>query len=258
MTAWVEGVTVADGELPRRVGVAPFETMGAAHGRVPLWSDHVARLAAAAARLQLTAPSFAGLPAAAATLLQQNGHGDGVLRLALVPTAAGVVRVMTTRARSPVKVVQLLPTVVARPDAAPPGDLKAEPRGYYDLVRQQAQDGGADDGIVVARDGAVLETALGNLWLRLEGGWVTPALDGRVLPGIARARLLAAARGAGRPIAERRCELGDLHRATALAHSNAVHGVRPACLVGAAAAVAFVDSELAPLWQLPSATDRAH
>jgi para-aminobenzoate synthetase/4-amino-4-deoxychorismate lyase len=96
----------------------------------------------------------------------------------------------------------------------------------------------------------VRETAAGNLWLRLDGVWTTPALDGLVLPGIARARLLAALRARGLPVAERRCELGDLHRAEALAHSNAVHGPRPAVLVGAAPpAVAFVDTELVPLWR---------
>ncbi|MFY9344594.1 MAG: aminotransferase class IV, partial [Planctomycetota bacterium] len=136
-----------------------------------------------------------------------------------------------------------------RPATAPPADLKSEPRGFYDAVRQQAQDGGADDGIVVAADGAVLETALGNLWLRLDGGWVTPPAAGRILPGIARGLVLAQAAKAGRPVAERACDLGDLQRASALAHSNAVYGVRPACLLGQGPAVQIVDSELGPLWR---------
>ncbi|MEO6596847.1 MAG: aminotransferase class IV, partial [Planctomycetota bacterium] len=107
--------------------------------------------------------------------------------------------------------------------------------------------------IVIGRDGAVLETAVGNLWLRLDGAWVTPALDGRVLPGIARSRLLALALRTGLPVAERACDLGDLHRAEALAHSNAVYGPRAAVLVSAggagAGSVAIVDSELGSLWR---------
>lgn len=249
MTAWCDGQFVGDGQLPKRVGVAPFETMGASGGELALWDLHLRRLAASAQRLLLRCEPAPTWRAAAGELLAANGHGDGVLRLSLMPGATGLHVVMTTRARSPVRIVQLLPTVVERPASAPPGDMKAEPRAFYDAVRQQAQDGDADDGIVIGADGAVLECALGNLWLRLAGRWVTPALDGRVLPGIARQLLLEAARRAGTPIAERLCGLDDLHCAGALAHGNAVHGVRPASLVGQPAAVDIVDKELGALWR---------
>lgn len=253
MTAWLDGRMVPESALPRRVGTAPFETMGARQAELPLWDLHLARLQQAATRLGLPFAAAPAWRAAASELLRGNGHGDAILRLSLVPTGAAVHPVMVTRARSPIRVVQLLPTIVERPADAPPGDLKAEPRAYYDAVRQQAQDGGADDGLVIDPDGAVLEAALGNLWLRLDGVWVTPALDGRVLPGIARGLLLAAAARRGQAFAERRCDLADLHRASALAHSNAVHGPRPATLVGQPAAVEIVDRELGPLWHAASA-----
>lgn len=254
MSTWIDGHFVGEQKLPPRTSFAPFETMGAAHGDLPLWPHHLARLQANAARLGLPFRPDAALQAAARELLRQDDQGDGVLRLLLLPSHDGVHTVLTTRPRSPTKVVQLLPTVVSRPASAPPGDLKAEPRAYYDLVRQQAQDGGADDGLVVDRDGHVLETALGNLWLRFPDGWVTPPLDGRVLPGIARALLLATARQRGVAVHERTVGLGDLHAASALAHSNAVYGPRPARLVGAdptgtPAIVATVDSELGALWR---------
>lgn len=257
MTIWVDGVFVPAERLPARdpAAAAPFETMGATGDEVPLWADHMARLASTCARLALPFAPDGALRAAAAELLRGNGHTDGVLRLLLVPSGGRVCTVLSTRARGPApSVVRLLPTVVARP-AWPPQDLKCQPRTFYDAVRQQAQDGGADDGIVVESDGSVSETAVGNLWLRLQGVWVTPPLDGRVLPGIARARLLAAARQRGLPVAERRCDLADLHRAEALAHTNAVHGPRPAMLLGhAPPAVRFADTELVPLWR-PAATD---
>jgi branched-subunit amino acid aminotransferase/4-amino-4-deoxychorismate lyase len=253
MNAWLDGRSVTESALPKRTGTAPFETIGASDGALPLWERHLARLAATAARLQLPFAPVPSLRADALELLRANGHDGDVLRLSLVPAADRVHTVMVTRKRSPVRVVQLLPTVVARPADAPPGDVKAEPRAFYDAVRQQAQDGGADDGVVVDRDGAVLETALGNLWLLLGGTWTTPPLDGRVLPGIARALLLERARGAGLAVAERACTLGDLHAAEALAHSNAVYGPRPACLVGQQASVARIDSDLAPLWRAATA-----
>ncbi len=252
MTIVVDGALLPADRAPVRDAraFAPFETMGAVAGHVPLWRHHVERIAAAAARLHLSFAPSARLVAAAEELLRTNGHGDGILRLSLVPSGGRVHEVLTSRDRGPsISVVTLLPTVVARTDTAP-RDLKVEPRPFYDAVRAQAQDGGADDGIVVDRDGAVLETAVGNLWLRLSGRWTTPPLDGRVLPGIARARLVAAARSAGGAIDERPCGLGDLHRAEALACTNAVYGPRAAVLRGTTPpADRFVDTELLPLWR---------
>ncbi len=253
MTIWVDGHFVAPDALPKLAAgkVGPFETMGANHSAIALWDDHLRRLQGAARRLGLPWTPPPDLRATAAELLLQNGHTDDVLRLQLLPGEQALHLVMTTRPRGLHRqFLRLLPTVVARHPNDPPGDLKAAPRRFYDAALQQAQDGGADDGILVGLDGAVLETALANLWLRLDGVWTTPALDGRVLPGIARARLLAAAAAAGVPVAERVCDLGQLERAEALAVSNAVHGPRAAQLQGSQPpAVAIVDSELGRLWQ---------
>jgi branched-subunit amino acid aminotransferase/4-amino-4-deoxychorismate lyase len=252
MTIWVDGQLLAGSDVPRSSGIAPFETMGAKGSLVPLWSLHIERLLSTAARLGLSFQETPELLAGASEVLRTNGHADGVLRLALVPRSGeskDVHVVIASRQRSPIKVVKLLPTIVERPDDAPPGDIKAEPRSYYDAIRQQAQDGDADDGIVVGLDGQLLETALGNLWLRIGEIWATPPLDGRVLPGVARAILIKRAKAVGLIIEERPCSLSDLHQATAVAQSNAVYGPRPASLVGERAAVEIVDTELGLLWR---------
>ena len=254
MTIRVDDEILPATDMPARDdgAFAPFETMGARGGMVPLWRDHLARLGDAATRLGLQFSPSAELHAGATELLLANGDADGILRLMLVPSGGRVRTVMTSRSRGvSLSTVKLLPTVVERPDGVP-FDLKVVPRPFWDAVQQQAQDGGADDGIAVDRDGTVREAATGNLWLRLHSVWITPALDGHMLPGIARARLLAEAKARGVTMVERRCELGDLHRAEALAHSNAVHGPRTAVLAGQEEpAVRFVDTELAPLWRLP-------
>ena len=252
MTIWVDGELRGGSDVPRSRQVAPFETMAARAAELPLWARHLQRLQATAKRLGLPFAPTPALRAAASDLLLRNGHADGVLRLSLVPAGEVAQVVLATRARSPITVVELLPTVVARDPALPPADIKAEPRRFYDAVRQQAQDGGADDGIVVADDGEVLEAALGNLWFFVDGRWVTPPLDGRVLPGIARALLLERAAATGLAVDQRACTLADLHAATAIAHSNAVYGPRPACLLGEAAGVEIVDSQLGALWRGPA------
>ncbi len=256
MTAWLDGAFVPAGALPPPPphAISPFETMGARNAEVPLWDLHLARLSATAQRLGLPFAPAPALRAIAAGLLRQNGHADDVLRLTLVAGAPRPRILLETRARGPAGVVRLVPTVVERGPADPPGDVKAFPRTFYDAVRQQAQDAGADDGLVVDERGAVLETAVANVWLRLDGVWTTPPLDGRVLPGIGRALLLGHAAAAGLAVAEARCGLGDLHRAEALAVSNAVHGPRPArLLLGTAASTTLVDGELGALWRAATA-----
>jgi para-aminobenzoate synthetase/4-amino-4-deoxychorismate lyase len=52
-------------------------------------------------------------------------------------------------------------------------------------------------------DATVLEAAWANVWLVDDGGLVTPPLDGRILPGITRARVIEQAELLGLSIAER-------------------------------------------------------
>lgn len=254
MNVWIDGRFVASTELPpmRPGSFAPFETMGAREGVVPLWDLHLARLAATAPYLGLAFPSAsvgdAELRGAAFELLARNDHADDVVRLSLQVGDAAPQLVLESRARGPHGVVRLVPTVVERGPGDPDRRHKLAPRRFYDAVRQQAQDAGADDGLVVAADGAILETSVANLWLRVDGIWVTPPLDGRILPGIARGVLLQQAAAHGVPVAERAVGFADLHRADALAVSNAVHGPRAATLLGASANAEVVARELAPLW----------
>lgn len=253
MTIWIDGKLAPGSDVPRVKATAPFETMGAVSGSMPLWARHIERLTTTAERFGHAFAATPEIRAAATEVLLKNGDTDGVLRLSLVPVdetpRAGVRVVLASRKRSPIRSVRLLPTVVERDPDLPPGDVKAEPRRFYDAVLQQAQDGEANDGIVVGDDGNLLEAALGNLWLRLDGTWCTPPLDGRVLPGIGRAVLLEEAASQGLAVAEQPLTFADLHRAEALAHSNAVYGPRPACLVGERAAVEIVDTELGRLWR---------
>ncbi len=199
-----------------------LETMRRADGALPWWDAHLARLRASAQRLGWPVALPGDLRARAAAL------PEPVVRLVLWPDGQVALQ---GRAMEGPAVVRLIPVLAVRAGDAPPRDLKTTDRRHYDAALAEARAGGADDGVLLGPGGEVLETAVGNLWLLLDGVWVTPPADGRVLPGVMRGALL---RGAGASVvtAERVCGLGDLHRATALAVSNAVHGVRPAALVG--------------------------
>lgn len=236
MKAWRDGRLVPCEALAPGV-VAPFETMGIVRGALPLWGRHLARLGAAAADLGLVRGGLVAPQGLREAVLEEaRAHGHDVVRIELAPDGGASTWRVHTRVRHVLAgPVVLLPTVARRAPGLPPAHLKAMPRSAYDAVLVEARAAGADDGLVIGDDGAVLETALGNLLLRIGAQWVTPALDGRVLPGIARAVLLEQLAAQGERVVERRCDLADLHRATTLVVSNAVHGPRGAVLARVAA-----------------------
>jgi para-aminobenzoate synthetase / 4-amino-4-deoxychorismate lyase len=83
----------------------------------------------------------------------------------------------------------------------------------------------ADDVVLVNERGDVTESCTANLAVRLDGKWWTPPLDSGCLPGVERARLVAAGELRERPLRP-----DDLHRAEALALVNSLRGWRPAAL----------------------------
>jgi para-aminobenzoate synthetase/4-amino-4-deoxychorismate lyase len=75
----------------------------------------------------------------------------------------------------------------------------------------------------------VLEAAWANVWIEDDdGALLTPPADGRILPGITRARLLSAGGFSSREAA---LTLADLERARAILLTSSVRLVTPAGLI---------------------------
>jgi para-aminobenzoate synthetase/4-amino-4-deoxychorismate lyase len=73
----------------------------------------------------------------------------------------------------------------------------------------------------------VLEAGRANLFLVKDGALATPPLDGRILPGTARAATLALAADLGIPAAERPLTLAELRSADDLFLTSSLRGIRP-------------------------------
>jgi para-aminobenzoate synthetase/4-amino-4-deoxychorismate lyase len=73
--------------------------------------------------------------------------------------------------------------------------------------------------------GHVLETDRANVFAVVDGVLRTPAANGTILPGIMRARVLAAAAAAGLAVAQGPLPLSDLDRASEIFVTNSVRGV---------------------------------
>jgi aminodeoxychorismate synthase component I len=91
--------------------------------------------------------------------------------------------------------------------------------------------------LLVDLDGDVLEAAHANVWVREGRTLVTPPLDGRLLPGTVRARLLADP-PAGHTAREEPVTLERVAAADELLLSSSLRGLHPAALAGVRAAPA--------------------
>jgi para-aminobenzoate synthetase/4-amino-4-deoxychorismate lyase len=114
-----------------------------------------------------------------------------------------------------------------------PGGLGAHKWRDRRLVDELERRTGATP-LIVDTGGDVLEAGAANVWIVEGGTLVTPPLDGRLLPGTVRARVLAAAASAGLEPREEPISLERLAAADEVLLSSAIRGVRPGVLAGAA------------------------
>jgi branched-chain amino acid aminotransferase len=108
-------------------------------------------------------------------------------------------------------------TSTRRNDRSPLAAVKA--LGALDglLARREARARGADDALLLATGGQVAEAPVANVFACVDGELLTPRVEDGVLPGVARAAVLAL--GAAR---EARLGPDDLARASEVFLSNAL------------------------------------
>jgi para-aminobenzoate synthetase / 4-amino-4-deoxychorismate lyase len=87
--------------------------------------------------------------------------------------------------------------------------------------------------LIVEAGGEVLEAGWGNVWAVEETRLITPPADGRILPGVTRARLLGLAAGLGLEAAQERLSLERLARADAILLTSSLRLAVPGHLASA-------------------------
>jgi branched-subunit amino acid aminotransferase/4-amino-4-deoxychorismate lyase len=183
-----EPVFAADDEALLR-GRSVFETARVYGGRPFLLDRHLARFAISAERLRLPPPDAAECERLAELVVGACAEKDLALRLywtgrTLVATVAPIdPELETLRARG----LRLVTVAWAT------GTLASAKSTSY-AENMAAQDGavvaGADDALLVADDGTVLEAPTANVWWREGERLVTPSLDLPILAGVTRGLLL--------------------------------------------------------------------
>jgi para-aminobenzoate synthetase/4-amino-4-deoxychorismate lyase len=210
--------------LPPRLAAQPvprpdplagvFETILVADGVPVAVEEHLARLAGAAREVYGVA-----LPGALEALVRHTAlEQGGPCRLRVLLDATGEIGLQVAPLPADDGAQRLAPTVV--PGGL--GDRKWRDRRLIDALEEA---GDPDVPLLVDLDGGVLETTRASVLVWIGGVLVTPPLDGRILPGVTRGRVLTAARELGLPIQERPIALDELRAADAVLTAGALRGL---------------------------------
>lgn len=208
-------------------GFSLFETLYATREEgVRQIERHLARLQASAAALQFACPRTAIV---AALRQQVAALAPGVpsrMRLALSKAGRFEIVVAPLEPLSPGPVDVLL---AAAPIDDPHGLLahKTTLRSRYDAGIRAAQARGAFDTLFFDRGGWLTEGGRSNVFLCIDGQWLTPPVGRGVLPGTMRAALLDDPEW---PAREQPLRMDDLLRAERIVLTNALRGALDARL----------------------------
>ncbi|MDN3227332.1 bifunctional anthranilate synthase component I family protein/class IV aminotransferase [Kocuria rhizophila] len=202
-----------------------FTTMLVREGRPEQLAEHLARLGNS-----VRACFSRELPGALAEqIIQRAAALDGPhrLRVTAVPDAGSLRVEMTHAPLNPPGAAPPVEPWVLRPVVVPGG------WGSHKWADRHALDAAPGpwspvcDPLLVDEDSTVLETGRANVFVVRGGVVTTPPADGRILPGVMRARVIAALRSAGYEVRERDTALADLAEVSEVFVTNALRGARP-------------------------------
>lgn len=209
-------------KIDRDLGI--FETLLIADGRPIRLAEHLARMERSLRDVFGTelSPEVAADAARAARDLPLAR-----MRIDVVPDGAGGLR-------HAIRVSPIDPTIFF-PDRAHGADLRSveppAPSGAHKWADRSWLEGverrvGEEVPLLIDGD-EVLEAGRANVFVATAGGLATPSLDGRILPGTARAAVLALAPELDIEVAERPLTLADLRGAEETFLTSSLRGIRP-------------------------------
>jgi para-aminobenzoate synthetase/4-amino-4-deoxychorismate lyase len=202
-----------------------FETLLVLDGRPVELDAHLERLEASVRALyEMPAP-----PEARELIVDRaRGAGPARLRLDVAPDDGGALRAGVRIADVDEALLfpdwerglELAPVVVA-------GGIGAHKWADRRLLEHADAGVAPRLALLVDRDGTVLEGSRGSVFGVLDGVLVTPAADGRILPGVTRGRVLALAAARGIPCREEVVSFERLRTADEVFLTGAVRGIEP-------------------------------
>jgi 4-amino-4-deoxychorismate lyase len=218
-------------------GRGVFETVRVYDGAPFRLAEHLDRLARSADRVHLPAPPEEAFADAVRSAVAAADERDAVLRLlwtggregggdprgfALVSTLPAGLEELRARG---------LRLVTSTWAAGALAGAKSTSYAENMAVQDDAVRAGADDALLVAPDGTVLEAPTANVWFREGDTLLTPALSLPILAGVTRAALCELAPGLGYTVEEGTFALDRLLASDEVFVSSSVREVMPAAAV---------------------------
>lgn len=217
-------------------GDGVFEVLRTWDGALVDLDAHLDRLYASAAWLGIKTMDRERLEEAVKRTLSNAGPGERRVRIVLTrgpgpllarPEKLGPGKAIVIVEPLPAQPTQLSLAIVdwPLPRRGGPGHKTL---AYLDhiIARELAAAAGADEAVRLGAEGEVVECATSNIFAVVAGNVITPQLAG-ALPGVTRARVLAACASAGVPVHEVRLTVEELRAADEIFVTSAVRGVLP-------------------------------
>ena len=218
-----------------------FSTIKVEQGKVVDWPLHLARLKLGAERLFFPLIDWAVLEQEIVSYAETTAHfAHHVLKVMLTRGSGGrgysiigcddVQRIISLSAfpevylewqKSGIAIVQCKTQLSRNKHLA---GIKSLARLEQVLIKQELASLNALEGLVCDEFGHVIEACSANLFIYLNGQWVTPSLDFSGVAGVMRARIL---QHPSLSIVEREITLDEVNQADCLCLTNALMGIIP-------------------------------
>jgi branched-chain amino acid aminotransferase len=233
-----------------QLGDGIFETVRAIAGRPTELAEHLARLRASAAGLEIELPDSVehDIAAGIGALLDADGlaaaTGDASIRITvsrgvvaerglLPPSGVRATVVIQAWPVNPPSAAQLerglhlVASTIRRDPASPLAALKTTSRADFVYARLEARRVGADDALFLTIDGHLSEATSANIFLVRGSELATPSLECAILAGTTRTWILRWAEDAGLAATEARLTPADLAQADEAFLCSSVAGILP-------------------------------
>lgn len=252
-----EPVFSADDEALLR-GRAVFETARVYDGRPFRLDAHIERLQSSSAHVRLPAPNAQECESLAALVIAAAGLPALALRLywtgtTLVATVGEIApELESLRARG-------MRLAVVRWSTGTLAGAKSTSYAENMAAQDLAADRGADDALLVAHDGTVLEAPTANVWWRVGSLLRTPSLDLPILAGVTRAVVLELAPTVGYVVEQGSYPLPHLVDADEVFLTSSIREIMPVAgvddtSIGTGPAAQALHDALRALARLPSSS----
>lgn len=228
-------------------GDSVFETVRTYAGVLFALDEHMERLEESAAKIGVELPvpreqlaeetrravAAAGNRESYARIMLTRGSGPVGLDIALAETALRVIIVEPLTVPPPEHYENGITAVCVQTVRASDAADNAKVGNYLAsaLALRTARDAGANEALVVNRDGLVVEGTTSNVFAVVQGGMVTPPIDSGVLAGITRHHVLQMAAAEGLVVVERAMTRDEILRSDELFLTSSIRELMPVVAV---------------------------